>query len=186
MVAPYSCVGEVPPLDFHSVFRKERGSLLFSAAPGSPLWDVLNSPWPHLKWILWHMPSKGIFSFLSFRQILSQRFSRLTIYLLTVSPMCQEPHPHILLGTGLSKLPSFSIGFFPLSGHTPNLILALSHLDPLDLRTFVIHSLLVFLTVCNPIAVGFPIFQDITFLGSAAFHFCQFFLEHLSLSFLFL
>lgn len=44
---------------------------------------------------------------------------------------------------------------------------------------------ILFLTVCGLVAVGFPIFQGITFLGSLAVHFCQFILEALSLFFSF-
>ena len=38
-----------------------------------------------------------------------------------------------------------------------------------------------FLTVRGPVTVDFAIFKGITFLGSVAFHFCQFFVEHVSL-----
>lgn len=105
------------------VFSRSRGEvpcLLLLVAPSSTLWEVLNIPWfsfilskvhivayALLKGFLikgvWEL--RVILSLSIFRQIqLSQKFRRHSVHLLACSLMCQEPHPHFLFETWLSKL----------------------------------------------------------------------------------
>lgn len=97
--------------------------------------------------LLKDFPVKGawgltvILGLLTFRQKhLLQRLKRIPVYLLEVSPFCQEPHRHILSEISFSKRPYFFVSPFQLNGHTLNLISALSHLDHLCFWNSVIHS----------------------------------------------